>query len=275
MPSTSPASAAGAPTWPSVDSPAHPDALSAAWQRTLMVQADGTRDTGSWVLWLQSGALFADLRQPAGRPDMRDATCLRALSPSQMTWLSGQDGFAGTLLFDGTFFEWQREIGFQPTRPTADSARLFFRGDTLVEEGRHAPYLEEWQRLEETVAADLALRLRGRTDGRSALLVRHAQFFMFARDRPFVPPPGGDLAALLHDAGTDADRHALLDCELSFGRIVQDRWLIERSTLPYREGIDLAPVANMPDRAWECAGITADGRAVRETWEVVSSRPSC
>ena len=136
------------------------------------------------------------------------------------------------------------------------------------------PIWEEWQRLDETVAADLALRLRGRTDGRGALLVRHAQFFMFSRDRPFVLPPGGDLATLLEDAGTDADRHALLDCEISFGRVVQDRWLIERSTLPYREGIDLAPVADRPDGIWECAGITADGRATRDSWEVVSSRSS-
>ena len=258
-----------------MDSLAHPDALSAAWQRTLMVQADGTRDTGSWVLWLQGGALFADLRQPAGRPDMRAATCLRALSPSQMTWLAGQNGFAGTLLFDGAFFEWRREISFQPAAPAADSARLFFRGDTLVEEGRHAPYVEEWQRLDETVAADLALRLRGRTDGRAALLVRRAQFFMFARDRRFVLPPGGDLAVLLGEARTDADRRALLDCEVSFGRVVRDRWRIERSTLPYREGVDLAPVANMSDGIWECADVTADGRAVREGWEVLSSRSSC
>lgn len=246
-----------------------------------MVFTDGSRDTSTWVLWLQSGGAFCDLRQPAGRPDMRAATCLDRLDASQMAWLAGQDGFAGTLLFDGSWFEWRRDIGYRPSGPASDSARLFLRDGILVEEGRHAPYVEEWRRLDETTVAGSTLRLTCRATGRAALLVRHAQFFMFARDRAASLPSGDSLAALVAGAASDAQRRALIDCEISFGRVVQDRWLIERSTLPYRERTDLAP--RLPAGSiWQSADIAPDGQPVRRDWDVAdpqvaafSSRSSC
>ncbi|MBI4944430.1 MAG: hypothetical protein HY830_27120, partial [Actinobacteria bacterium] len=60
---------------------------------------------------------------------------------------------------------------------------------------------------------------------------------------------------------------ALLDCEVALGRIDPDgRWVVELSTLPYREGDDLGPV-DAGDRVTTCDVGTA-GPFVR-TWDVV------
>ena len=94
------------------------------WRRSLLVLPNGMRDETSWVAWLQVGPYFVDLRQAA------DGT---------------QDGFAGELLFDGTWFEWRRDISYRP-QAAPDAGRLRFEGDVLVEEGRYAPYVEHWRR---------------------------------------------------------------------------------------------------------------------------------
>ncbi len=52
------------------------------WRRTLLVEADGSRDTGTNVQWLQGISMFVDLRGPGG------------------------EGFAGLLSRRDDVFEW-------------------------------------------------------------------------------------------------------------------------------------------------------------------------
>ena len=242
-----------------------PGMLDGAWRREVMVHPDGRTDRETWVLWLQHGADFADLRQPAGRPPM--AACLNALSIAQMAWLARQNGFAGTLAFDGVFFEWRHEVGFQPPGPAADSATLRFGGETLIEEGRHAPYREDWAACPATTSDGGCLRLRSVEDGRRALVVRHGPWFMVARARADALPAAADLASLLESAGTEAAMRSLVDCEISFGGVGGDGWRIERSTLPYRENALLAPRL-VSSRFCEHADLSADGAATTGRWEI-------
>ncbi len=106
------------------------------WRRSLLLRPDGTRDTTGFVVWMQGTRHFVDLRQPADRPRFDGPDNLTA---PQLAWLARQEGFAGELVQDGEFVEWRRALDFQPPSGSPDSARLWFEGATLVEEGRHAP----------------------------------------------------------------------------------------------------------------------------------------
>jgi hypothetical protein len=59
---------------------------------------------------------------------------------------------------------------------------------------------------------------------------------MFARARSRELPRGARLVDLVREAASLAERRALIDCEISLGRIEARGWRIERSTLPFREG---------------------------------------
>lgn len=92
------------------------------WRRTLLVEADGSRDTGTNVQWLQGISMFVDLRGPGG------------------------EGFAGLLSRRDDVFEWARLVDLQPPGLPDAGGRMSWVGDTLVETGVHADYTEHWQR---------------------------------------------------------------------------------------------------------------------------------
>lgn len=90
------------------------------WRRTLLVEADGSRDTGTNVQWLQGISMFVDVRGPG-------------------------EGFAGHLDQRLDVFEWTRLVDLQPPGPP-DAGRMSWAGEVLVEVGVHADYSEHWER---------------------------------------------------------------------------------------------------------------------------------
>jgi hypothetical protein len=90
------------------------------WRRTLLIEADGSRDTGTTVVWLQGLSMFVDVRGPG-------------------------EGFAGRLDQHNDVFEWTRLVDLQPPG-LPDAGRMSWAGDILVEEGVHADYTEQWHR---------------------------------------------------------------------------------------------------------------------------------
>lgn len=239
------------------------------WSRTLLVRPDATRDTTTWVAWLQGPTLFADLRQPAGRPDFSGVRSLKDLSAEQVVWLAQQEGFAGRLEQDGEFFVWRRMLDFQPEAPTPDSGRLCLEGSVMIEEGRHVPYIEHWQREGEAPLPCAAARLRDGGSGQDGFLVRVGAAFMYARSGASVDLPAGSrlVDAVDEAASLDAARD-LVDCDISFGHISGSAWKVERSSLPYREGADLDPQPTLSEHSCSTADIAADGSALRRTWDV-------
>jgi hypothetical protein len=218
--------------------------LAGLWRRSLIVRADGTRDTETWVRWLQGPSLYADLRQPAGRPDFSGVRCLRDLTMPQLDWMAAQDGFAGQLLVDDAIFEWRRDIDFQPPGPTPDRGLLERDGDVMIEAGYHSPYIEHW-RAESGPPPLYALRLRDSAAGCAGQIVRAGDLFSYARGRAACLPELADLRACIAGAGSVALAQDMADCEISFGAVTAAGWTIERSTLPFREGrrlfADLSP----------------------------------
>jgi hypothetical protein len=119
------------------------------WRRTLLVEADGSRDTGTDVTWLQGVTAFVDSR-----------------------------GFAGTLSDDGGVFEWHRTVDVEaPGSP--DVGEMRWEENTLVETGVHADYVEHWVRDEGEPTPCWAVFLTG-PRGDPGLLMRVGNRFGFA-----------------------------------------------------------------------------------------------
>ncbi|MEV0674840.1 hypothetical protein [Mycobacterium sp. NPDC050441] len=87
------------------------------WRRILLIEADGSRDIGTGVEWLQAGSAYVDSR-----------------------------GFGGQLVQRGNVFSWQRAVELEPSGPVCDEGEMRWDGETLIETGVHEDYVEHWVR---------------------------------------------------------------------------------------------------------------------------------
>ena len=229
-----------------------PPELCGLWRRVVLETPGAPPDTTTRVWWLQTPTLYVDLRLPAARRSVPSRTTLDAASDADLDTLAQQAGFAGQTWLDGTLCRWQRAIDFQPPSGVPDEGRLRIDDGWIVEDGVHAPYLEVWQREDDSFGDWIAHRWTerpGQPGARVCYLVAGGDWFLFARARSGPPlEQAPSLAALLAHRGLDrAGRAALLDFEISLGR--RDRsaaprtWRVEQSTLPEREGEPLGPAA--------------------------------
>jgi hypothetical protein len=243
--------------------------LGGLWRRSLIVRADGSRDTETWVRWLQGLTDYIDLRQPPERPDFAGVRCLRDLTMAQLGWLAAQDGFAGQLRVSGGIFEWRRDIDFQPPADTPDRGSLTRDGDLMIEEGYHSPYIEHWHPAIGAESPICALRLRDAAAGCLGQIVRVGDVFAYARGRSTALPALPDLPACIAGAGSVTLAQDMMDCEISFGSVSTTGWTIERSTLPFKEGRRLM-TRLVPDRyRIETFDVDTASRETMHTWEVI------
>ncbi|MFD0986038.1 hypothetical protein [Methyloligella solikamskensis] len=140
--------------------------LDGVWQRTLLLQPDGTSDTSTEVYWLQLNTLFGDIRSPAaiGPKDGQVRRCLCA--------------FAGTLRKrDGEIFHWDQDwdCGL-PADGWPDEGFLRWEGEVLREDGVHEPYIEHWKLVAEPGEDDFACWLDDASGKRAGLLIRMGAF---------------------------------------------------------------------------------------------------
>jgi hypothetical protein len=70
--------------------------------------------------------------------------------------------------------------------------------------------------------------------------------------------------------GSLAEAQDLFDCEISFGRVRDKQWRIERSNLPFREGHRLRPDIEPGTGSLVVDDIAADGSSIRRAWQIVS-----
>jgi hypothetical protein len=120
------------------------------WRRTLLINADGSRDAGGGVRWLQGITAYVDSR-----------------------------GFAGPLHQRGDVFEWHRDVDLEPPGPFPDAGTMRWDGGVLVETGVHEDYVEHWVRDEGSAGACGAAFLRT-SDGADGLLLRVGDLYGWA-----------------------------------------------------------------------------------------------
>ncbi|WP_072395206.1 hypothetical protein [Hyphomicrobium sp. CS1GBMeth3] len=242
------------------------------WERSLIAWPDGRQDTTTFAAWLQGPTLFADLRQPDDPPSFAGVSCLEHLGPEHFDWLARQEGFAGRFVRAGGAYEWQRMIDFQCPTSASDAGYLEFDNGVLVEEGRDIPYIEHWHHTSRDLTPLFALRMQD-ANACTGFLVRVGELFMFVRPRAEPLPHGASLPDLVANTTPDVAR-TLLDCEISLGRVTGDVWSIERSSLPYRVGADLAPTVTSAHPIFTTQDITRDGKPFTRAWTVVEFDPA-
>lgn len=120
------------------------------WRRTLLIEADGSRDTGTDVTWLQGITAYVDTR-----------------------------GFAGTLSQSDNVFQWHRAVDLEPPGPFPDAGSMHWRDGILVETGVHADYVEHWRR-DSVAATPCGALFLVAPDGQSGLLLRVGALFGWA-----------------------------------------------------------------------------------------------
>jgi hypothetical protein len=120
------------------------------WRRTLLIEADGSRDTGTDVTWLQGITAYVDSR-----------------------------GFAGTLNQRGDVFEWHRALDLEPPGPHPDAGAMRWQDGNLVETGVYADYVEHWSR-DGFVGTPCGAVFLVAPDGEKGLLVRVGDHFGWA-----------------------------------------------------------------------------------------------
>ena len=264
-----------------------PSWLTGLWRRRLLAVADGTEDRSTLVYWGQTAALFVDLRLPITIA-RRKATG----SAPQAYLLARQDGFAGRTHVVDNYSVWHRHINFQPESETPDHAMLRREGRLLYEDGMpdqdgRVPYREVWQLIatgKKLCASFELVSSAGPSSGTgvmgNAVLVLIDNWFMLARARPFGLRRGATLLDLTQEAANDEARvAALLDCEISIGRIgsKHGRWRVTHSTIPNRRGaglfgddrVEVGPLGDLTARSvnglaqWACQSSTVTTRNLR------------
>lgn len=248
------------------------DRYEGVWERLLLSLPGEAVDTLTRVSWIQAPHYYVDLRQPRGLRGKVRATCLAELRMDEAHLLSGQQGFAGTFALQGQEATWLRGIDYQPPGELGDRGRLEVEGDLLIEHGIEADYIEYWQR--DAAGADggavsMGARFVSVDDGCPVIMVRHGAQFGYARARGRTVGRNIDLARMVGQADMAAARD-LLDCEIAVGRVTPEGWLIDRSTLPWREGaMLLAANAAIAGDMLAVADVDADGHPFARLLELV------
>lgn len=205
--------------------------LCGLWRRTLFARPGAPDDLTSHVVWLQAPLYFVDLRQPADLPLFADVSCISDLEDRHMRDLARQEGFAGQLHYDGAIAHWRRQIDFQPDTGVPDRAAAQLHENLLIEHGLHATYTEHWER---TASAAPCFGLKLQDDcSQAAYIVRSGAHLMYARPRAEIVTGQNLQAAIAAAPDLDA-RRAIVDFEISLGRINANEFSIEHSTLPFK-----------------------------------------
>lgn len=233
-------------------------------ERSLLIRADGSRDTTSEVTWLQAADLYCDVRRPRGFGAVI-GRCLDELDTDDLRVLATQEAFAGRLIPHPSHVEWTHAVDLQPGTAADEGTLTRVDDSTLIEHGYRDPYVEEW-RITATGAVTEHLLAEDHT-GVAGLLIRVGKHFGYARARA-TPISEIPLPEQIFTAASVADARALFDCEVSLGVVDDDdRWIITVSTLPFREGTDLSP--SRTGTSLSTRDIGPDGSPVRRHWTIL------
>lgn len=224
-----------------------PARLIGCWDRRYIRFSDGTEDTTTRVIWVQTLSGVGDIRIPAARPDLRARRGLADCSREELLALAEQDCFCGVTLFDAKAqpfptASWPKEsylFRFQPviTFPEPGWMEWLEEGTCMIERAPSGAYVEDW-RLQPR-SQSFAAHLTKRDAPTTTCLYVAGDHAIFARNRSALLPNDKTILELAREADHDHERlQELLDCEFSYARRSETsgEYLIEVSTLPWREG---------------------------------------
>jgi hypothetical protein len=215
-----------------------PDWLWGEWSRAWIQRGEVKSNTLD-IHYLQTPTYFADMRIPRDLPAISNAKSFADLSDEQLLMLTRQNGFTGHTTAEGGVATWHHEIDFQPSDGTPDAGRLERMPPThMLEYALDGSYIESWR--SEASGNGKFLVIRVERSGRLLrTLVVVGNQFVYVRNREQDLPAASSFESLMN--ATSASRAQIaeyLDCEFSVGQVQGDPkpWVIEQSTLPWREG---------------------------------------
>jgi hypothetical protein len=255
-----------------------PRSLLGCWYRRYIRFPDGTEDTGTRVIWVQTLSGVGDVRVSATRPDLRTRDGLADCSKEELLALAEQDCFCGVTQFNSNAqpfptASWPKEsylFRFQPviTFPEPGWMEWLEGGTCMIERAPSGAYIEDWrlQPGSQTFGAHLT---QLNAPSLTCLYVAgdHA---IFARNRAEALPTDKTLLELAREAGYDHRRlQKLLDCEFSYARRARPGgdYLIELSTFPWREG---QPLRFPLVESLEACAAGSDDFVLDDQWSVQS-----
>ena len=227
--------------------------LEAHWQR-IWLRAPGYEDAATQVHWMQSGALYADIRIPSDRPALNNARALSDLSADQLLSLMQAEGFAGIIDVQDSICTWTREINWHGTPDSIDAGRMSFdsAGD-LIEDGVHADYAELWRATPERPTA--AYRFVAGEAGQGILVLSNTRF-LIGLGRPDAPATA-PLIAALEAGGIPSGLHAHFAAHYVFGEWEGSAGQAQLATNPFLEG---QVVLTRSSAGFQFTGVTFDGQ---------------
>ena len=259
------------------NTPTVPPEMIGCWRRRYIRYQNGTEDTATQVLWLQTGSAAADMRIPATRPDLSNRTGFADCNYDELLALAAQDCACAVTYLDASASpyptaNWELgEHGFmmQPVVNFPEPGWFEWREDNtcMMEWAPSGAYEEDW-RLEsgsQTFAAHLVLD----DEATKTCLLVAGQHAVFARGRAHPIDADVALPILVELAKEDLDNaRALVDCEFSYARrdSAEADYVIRLSTLPWREGQTLSLDWLTGEQSGQDRLSTAEGN----TWRVVS-----
>jgi hypothetical protein len=204
------------------------------WKRASYVD-ENYRDETTLRYWLQTPHWHADLGRSADRPAFEGVSSLMQCSAMQLDWLCRGQAFAGPTRISGDLCYWDRQWDFQ-LRDTPDIGRMSFTSNSLIEDGVFGAYREVWLKQAGDAVDERALQGH-RPGDPQILLLATGGHFMYMRERELRAAPACR-ARRQCAAGTASrsEQEAFADFDMSFGRYNDAGWVIESSTLPWREG---------------------------------------
>ncbi len=230
------------------ESPPVPVELRGAWRRTSIINADGTSDTASLVMWLQLEAQMVDVRIPTAVAGLADRSGLDDCSVDELVRLTMCEASTGfttctpvTADAQGArraTAEWitrgPYDIAYHPVTMYPEPGLLEWSddGSVLTERAPSGAYVEEWRRVP---GSDTRLEHRTLADGRR--FYRTGPVSVVVRDRPTPLRDMERVEVLADRAGEDAAALAsLVDIEVSIAQCDDDGWRVTGSTLPWKAG---------------------------------------
>jgi hypothetical protein len=255
-----------------------PSRLIGCWERRYIRFSDGTEDTTTRVIWVQTLSGVGDIRIRAARPNLRARKGLADCSKEDLLALAEQDCFCGVTLFDSNAqpfptASWPKEsylFRFQPviTFPEPGWMEWLEGGTCMIERAPSGAYVEDWRL--QPGSKSFAAHLTQRDASPPTCLYVAGDHAIFARNRSEALLTDKTLLELAREADYDRGRmQELLDCEFSYARRAGPGgdYVIEVSTFPWREGQPLG-CAGVEDLGTQFA--TVEDLVLDDKWSVQS-----
>jgi hypothetical protein len=223
------------------------------FRRRSITFFNGDSDDATLVLWLQSRGLTGDLRLSADRPKPPSREALSDLPLADLRALAEAEGGISPTRFDGQAspgvelsgtMHWLDWTAFQVHDKWPEPGELRRVGDCLIEFAPSGAYVEDWRLQPGGDGPLIGLSLVEERDDQGKLLHRGGglviagEHAIFVRGRAESLPPCERVTDLVERATREPQLlDAIFGFEASYARRdASGRYIVEASTLPWREG---------------------------------------